>query len=382
MRSKLARWLAAASLLVLVTTPSLAAAPAAGGSGSTTGKGWLGVSTQPTDADLKKGLDLTQDGLLVNQVTRDSPADRAGLEKGDVILSYNSRSVTTPEQLRDLVRNTAPGRSVALGIWRDGARKSLDVKVGDVTDSGDEDSFDAPVPPTPPTPPAPPSPPSPRSSVRIERGDDGDTRMWVDGRELTDDEVKDKLKNMKVKLKSLDGDGMWSWDDGPGMHMYTTPSARSRGRLGVRVDELDKDMADALGVTASKGALVREVIEDTPAQKAGIRAGDVIVKVGTDTVDDPDDLTRALRDREGKVSIDVLRKGARRSVSADLGTREDIRVRTGAPRAYSFRIPEPGSGSWGYSRSKDNDDSEALRREIEDLRKEIQDLREQMKTKK
>jgi len=370
MRSKLARWLAATSLLVVVTAPAFAA------SSSTTGKGWLGVSTQSTDADLKKGLDLTQDGLLVNQVTRDSPADRAGLEKGDVILTYNSRTVTTPEQLRDLVRNTAPGRAIALGIWRDGARKSIDVKVGDVTDSGDNDSFDAPV---PPTPPSPPSPPSPRSSVRIERGDDGDTRMWVDGKELTDDEVKDKLKDMKVKLKGLDDDGSWWSDDN--MHMFMAPSARSRGRLGVRVDELDKDMADALGVTAGKGALVREVVEDTPAQKAGIRAGDVIVKVGTTTVEDTDDLTRALRDSEGKVAIDVLRKGARRTVNVDLPTRDEVRSR--APRSYSFRIPEPGYGSWGYSKSKDSADSDALRREIEDLRKEIQDLREQMnKTKK
>jgi membrane-associated protease RseP (regulator of RpoE activity) len=371
MRSKLARWLAAASLLVLVTTPALAA------SASKTGKGWLGVSTQPTDADLKQGLDLTQDGLLVNQVTLDSPADRAGLKKGDVILTYNSRSVKTPEQLRDLVRNTAPGRSVALGIWRDGARKSFDVKLGDVTDSGDEDAMDAPVPPTPPDVPRAPRPPS---STRIERGDDGDVRVWVDGRELTDDEIKSRLKDMKLKLKDLDGDGTWSWNDGPGMHMYTMPSLRGRGRLGVRVDELDKDMADALGVTAGKGALVREVIEDTPAQKAGIRAGDVIVKVGTDTVDDTEDLTRALRDRDGKVSIDVLRKGSKRTVNVDLPKREEVRV---APRSYSFRIPEPGSGSWGYSRSRDSADSEALHREIEDLRKQIQDLREQMnKTKK
>jgi len=224
MRSKLARWLAAASLLVLVTTPALAASKSSGSSSSsssTAGKGWLGVSTQPTDADLKKGLDLTQDGLLVNQVTSDSPADRAGLKKGDVILSYNSRSVTTPEQLRDLVRNTAPGRSVALGLWRDGARKSVDVKVGDVADSGDEDSFDAPV---PPTPPEPPSPPSPRSSTRIERNDDGDVRMWVDGKELTDDEIKDKLKDMKVKMKALDGDS-WNWDDGGNMHMNVAPMA-------------------------------------------------------------------------------------------------------------------------------------------------------------
>jgi len=371
MRSKLARWLAAASLLVLITTPALAASSSSSSSSSSSdkGKGWLGVSTQKTDADLKKGLDLTQDGLLVNQVTRDSPADRAGLKKGDVVLTYNSRSVTTPEQLRDLVRNTVPGRPVALGIWRDGARKSVDVKVGDVSDSGDEDSFDAPVPPEPPSPPSPPS------STRIERNDDGDVRMWVDGKELTDDEIKQKLNDMKVKMKNMEGDS-WNWDGGPGTHMWMAPSVSGRGRLGVRIDDLNKDMADALGVTAGKGALVREVIEDTPAQKAGMRAGDVIVKVGTDTVDDTDDLTRALRDKEGKVAIDVLRKGAKRTVNVDLPARDEMRSR--APRAYSFRIPEPGSGAWGYSKSKDRADSEALRREIEDLRKEIQDLRDQM----
>jgi hypothetical protein len=103
----------------------------------------------------------------VNSVTRDSPADRAGVRKGDVILTYNSRSVTTPEQLRDLVRDTAPGRPIALGIWRDGARKSVDVKLGDVSDSGDFDSDDAPVPPTPPAPPD--APRAPRS-----------TRVWSD----------------------------------------------------------------------------------------------------------------------------------------------------------------------------------------------------------
>jgi S1-C subfamily serine protease len=367
MRSKLARWLAAASLLVLVTTPALAA------SGSGTGKGWLGVSTQPTDEDLRQGLDLKQDGLLVNQVTRDSPADRAGLRKGDVILSYNSRNVTTPEQLRDLVRATAPGRPVALGIWRDGARKSLDVKLGDVSDSGDEDSFDAPVPPTPPT--APRAPRSP-SSTRIERNDDGDVRVWVDGRELDEDEIKDRVKNMKLKLKGLDDMGEWEGNKGPGGFTYMTPSVRNRGRLGVRVDDLNQDMADALGVTAGKGALVTEVLEDTPAQKAGIRAGDVIVRVSGDTVDDPADLTRALREHQGKVSIELMRRGARRTVDVEIPERDST------SRNWVFN-PEPGWGSRGFWKSKDDADSDAaLRREIEDLRKELQELRDQMKSKK
>jgi len=178
------------------------------------------------------------------------------------------------------------------------------------------------------------------------------------------------MKDMKTKLDDLDD----HWN-GHTPRVFMAPRM-SRGRLGVRVDDLDKDMADALGVPAGKGALVREVLEDTPAQKAGIRAGDVIVKVGDDTVDDPDDLTRALRGRQGKVSIDLLRKGDRRTVNVDIPERDTM------ARNW-VRFSEPGSGSWGSWRSKDSSDSDAdLRREIEDLKREIQELREQIKSSK
>jgi serine protease Do len=143
----------------------------------------------------------------------------------------------------------------------------------------------------------------------------------------------------------------------------------------VRIDNLNDDMAQALGVpSGGKGALVTEVLEDTPAQKAGIRAGDVIVKVQGESVDDPDDLTRALRNHDGKVSLELLRKGARRTIDVDIPSREST------SRSWS-RIPEPGMGSWGFSKTRD-DDSAALRQEIEDLKKELQELREQIKAKK
>jgi serine protease Do len=129
MRSKMASWCVAATLLALTAMPAFAA-----------GSGWLGVTTQPTDEDLRRGLDLSRDGLLVNQVSQDSPADRAGLRKGDVILTYNSRTVTEPEDLRQLVRDTEPGRTVSLSIWRDGARRTLRVTVGDVSNSGDDNA--------------------------------------------------------------------------------------------------------------------------------------------------------------------------------------------------------------------------------------------------
>src|SRR5438034_10556123 len=127
MRSKLASWCVAATLLALATAPALAA-----------GRGWLGVTTQATDEDLRRGLDLTRDGRLVNRVLEDSPADHAGLKKGDVILTFNSHTVTDPEDLRQLVRDTEPGRNVSLGIWRDGSRRTLELRVGELPGAEDE----------------------------------------------------------------------------------------------------------------------------------------------------------------------------------------------------------------------------------------------------
>jgi len=358
MRSKIARGWLAASLLALVTAPGLAAS-----SSSDSGRGWLGVTTQPTDPELRRSLDLKQDGLLVNQVTRDSPAERSGLRRGDVIFTYNSRAVTTPEQLRDLVRDTDPGRTVALGISRDGKRKSLELKVGDVSDSGDFDDEDA---------PAPPAPPAPRAPRTYTFHDDGHThRFYIDGREIPQDQMDEYMKDLKVKMKNL--------DDLPMLHTHVyAPMARSsRGRLGVRVEDLSDDMAQALGVTSGKGALVMQVNEDTPAQRAGIRAGDVIVGVGGDDVDDADDLVKALDGKDGKVTIELLRKGDRRTVTAELDSQS-------AWDRNWIRIPEPGGGTRGFRwRTGDSSDDEtALRQEIEDLKKELQELREEMKDKK
>src|SRR5262249_22998833 len=162
-----------------------------------------------------------------------------------------------------------------------GGKKTLTVKLGDGAGRGDVDSFDAPVAPQPPTPPgAPRAPPRPHPTRRY--NNDGHRRQWGDGNERTDDEDHDPQKEVKMNEEEHD-DNMKSfhWQDGRDMHVFTTPMVRSRGRLGVRVDDLSDDMAQALG-TSSKGALVTEVLEDTPAQKAGIRAGDVITRVGGD----------------------------------------------------------------------------------------------------
>ena len=377
MRSRLSPWLLAACLAATTALPSFAA------------PGWLGVSTQPTDADLRRGLDLSRDGLLVNRVFDGTPAERAGLQKGDVILRFNGSSVTEPEQLRDAVRSAGSGKSAKLEVWRDGASKTLDVKLVEVPASEqDSSNDDTPTPPSRSRAPelernAPPAPPAPRAP-KAPSAPTEHRRVWVNGRELTDDEIEDKLRDLRIEgwgdiddFKHLKDLKVWTDGQAPMI-------ARSgRGRLGVRVEKLSSEMGEALGVTGNKGVVVLEVIEDTPAQKAGLRAGDVILEVGGREVADRDDLTKALAEHEGRVDIVLTRKGARRTVQADLPTRSEpksYRWESGpGEKTFTFRIPEPGHRGWVYRSPSERDGGdEKLRAELDQLKQEMDELKQQL----
>jgi serine protease Do len=94
-------------------------------------RGWLGVHIQDVDEDLAATLDLDgPKGALVAQVTPDSPAAAAGLEQGDVILSYNGQPIKELRDLTKMVADTDPGSDAKLTLWRDGHEMSLGVEIG------------------------------------------------------------------------------------------------------------------------------------------------------------------------------------------------------------------------------------------------------------
>jgi serine protease Do len=93
-------------------------------------RGWLGVQIQKLTEPLAESMKLPQtQGALVTSVTPDSPAARAGLEVGDVILSFDEHEVANMKDLPKLVADTAPGQNTRLTVWRQGKKRDLEVSI-------------------------------------------------------------------------------------------------------------------------------------------------------------------------------------------------------------------------------------------------------------
>jgi serine protease Do len=104
----------------------------------TTGKvvrGWLGVSIQPLGPDLREALGLgNQEGALVADVFEDSPAAQAGLKRGDVVVALDGTPVTEPGAMSRAIATMAPGTRVTLTVLRDGKKKEIQVRIGELHD--------------------------------------------------------------------------------------------------------------------------------------------------------------------------------------------------------------------------------------------------------
>lgn len=370
------RWLVLSAIAFLALGATLHAATASA-------RPWLGVYSQEITDELRDGLNLNGDGVLVNRVVSDGPADRAGVRKGDVIVRFNSRSVDSPSSLADLVGDAREGQTIALAIVRQGQTRTLSVTLAarpaDDEGDNDNDNNDEDMTPTPPTPPeapeAPEAPAVPRSlrnrhdvKVKIVTPEGGKPRVYH--YEGDPDKMPGDVHEM---MRGFDK----QWSNGmPGFRGLM--NVAGRGRLGVRIESLSDDLASALGVTGGEGVLVLEVIKDTPAERAGIRAGDVIVSVGDRSVKDSEALVGAIHDADGRVSIAVVRKGARRTVEAEL--RDAPRGGGGDDSSDDGRMGDRVRVL--RSRDLDNANGAELRKEMEELRRQLRELRQQLEEKR
>ena len=233
----------------------------------------LGVRLEDVDKDDVSRLKLSEEkGALVKSVEEGSPAEKAGIKAGDVIVRYHGESVLGATQLARLVRETPPGRTVPVELVRDGAVQKLTATVGGEGQGGwrldgDLGEFDIPVPDVPTPPLAPLLPTMPRGFDR-----------W-DKRALLDDHL------------------MWF--------------SRGPAKLGIEYQEVSGQLAKYFKLAEDSGVLVTNVDADGPAGKAGLKAGDVILQFDGRSIRDGDDLQRAVHKAEGgrEVGVTVLRDG-------------------------------------------------------------------------
>jgi len=102
-------------------------------------RGWLGVLIQPVDEEVAKAFDLPKaKGALVAKVFDDSPAKKAGVKVGDVIVRFDGKEVSKSSALPSIVANTAINKKVTVVVLRDGERKKLSVEIGKLAESAGE----------------------------------------------------------------------------------------------------------------------------------------------------------------------------------------------------------------------------------------------------
>lgn len=314
---------------------------------ATTPKPWLGVYLQELTPELREGLDYDgPGGAIVSRVVPGSPAEKAGLLRNDVIVRLNGRTVDTPSELTEMVGAGSVGQRMSVQVFRDGASRALGVTLGARPADAFMPQIEVEVEGAPEAPEAPKAPKQIEKRIII-HGPDG-----LEG-----------LEGLKG-LEKLHGLGFAG--DGPGLALMA-----GRGRLGVRVEPLSPALGEYFGLKDGKGALVLEVLKDRPAEKAGILAGDVITRVGDKTVTNSMDLVEALRGKDGKVALRVVRHGTPRTVEATLDRPGPTWVeKPGTPSSDS-----PGVRKRIVLRTTERDD---LRRELDQLKRELEKLRQQI----
>jgi len=235
------------------------------------GGGFLGVYAENISRENMARYHMSQvRGVGVTQVIKDSPAEKAGLRKDDVILRLDGENVTSVRKLNRLVSEIAPDQSVRVSFSRGGSEQEISATIGKRNNN---------------------------SMVRDLLA--GDPKIW---------KWEGNPKAFKWEGPLFDRDGLTD-NNGDFTLMF------NGRRIGVSTMELTKQLADYFGIADGKGVLVTSVTEDGPAAKAGVRAGDVITAIDGEAVDSPGDISRVInRKKEGEVSLTVVRNKTQQTI--------------------------------------------------------------------
>jgi membrane-associated protease RseP (regulator of RpoE activity) len=208
---------------------------------------YLGIEPRDVTPERLSALKLNSDkGVEIMMVDADAPAGKAGLKEHDVLLSYNGKQIDDVNQLRGLIRETKPGTKVNLGISRDGKQMNMTAEMTARKNS------------------------------------------WNTG----------MLHIPKIEIPPM-----------PEIDVPSFAMLQYSRRNGLMVENLTRQLGDFFGAKEGKGVLVRSVEKNSPAEAAGFKAGDVIIRVGSEQVENMSDWNQLIRSQQaGKIPVTVIRE--------------------------------------------------------------------------
>jgi C-terminal processing protease CtpA/Prc len=233
------------------------------------GTSWLGVESQEVTSGKAKELKLPAErGVLLGRILPDSPAAKAGLKDNDVITEINGQRVEGEAQFRRMIHEIPAGRSAQFTVWRDGRAQTINVTLGKSEEHAN---------------------------------------TWF----------KTAPRAFSFQLPKIE---MPEVTPMPGMDWNYGVLAGARPRLGIDAEDLSGQFGTYFGAPDGEGVLVREVNSGSPAEKAGVKSGDVITALNGERIRSLGDLREKLAaKREDKtVKLGVLRNKSEMSITVEM----------------------------------------------------------------
>jgi len=292
---------------------------------------WLGISTQTVDSELAKAFDLAVDyGTIVNEIAEDSPAEKAGIKEGDIIIAYDKTKIHDYDDLIDFLEDSKPDDKVMISLNREGKVLDLEVTLGETPSDRNHNRFfnrnnprSYGVPSVPKVPHAP---------------------------------------------KSLDN--FYSYQVG------------AESYIGVQLTDLSDQLRNYFGINDNIGVLVSEVETGTPADKAGIKAGDVIIAAGDEDVYNYRDLKNVIEDLdEGDIlDLKIVRNKKQSSIAVTVAERENDNLVFFNGPDLNIQIPHFDKNHSFFSDDLNEFfNSDEFREEMDRLKEELSQLRFHLK---
>lgn len=238
------------------------------------GGSYLGFEPQEVTKENFGKFGLSQvRGVAVEKVVENSPAAQAGLQTGDVIIKFEGEEIESVRKLSRLIAEVAPDHQVKLTILRNGSEQEITATMG---------------------------------KREVPAIFNGNFKM-----EMPTMPAMPKIPQVQVLPPNVKGDAfIWKGDGETGFFFG------ANRQIGVSVSSLTKQLGEYFGAADGKGLLINNVRENSPAAKAGLKAGDIIIEADGKEIKNNTDLIRTLNEKkEGDVQLTIIRDRNRQTVS-------------------------------------------------------------------